>query len=115
MGNNGDRGTCLSSGSAGREALKTESSECFLLFGPWGRDVDILGTSENQRLKCSVSGRAVVDGCLRQLKVINREARAGASMQVRGITWVNNRNPLCACQFQNTVEVGERWPCLMSI
>lgn len=51
----------------GGEALKTESSECFLLFGPWGWDVDILGTSENQRLKCSVRGRAVVDGCLGQL------------------------------------------------
>lgn len=78
----------------GREALKTESSECFLLFGPWGWDVDILGTSENQRLKCSVRGRAVVDGCLGQLKVINREGRAGASMQVPGIIWVNNRKPL---------------------
>lgn len=46
-------------------------------------------------LQCSVRGRAVVDGSLSQLGVINREESAGALMQVPGIIWVNNRKPLC--------------------
>lgn len=45
---------------------------------------NILSKSSNHCLACFIIGRAVVDDCLSQRKVIKQEGRVGVLMQVPG-------------------------------
>lgn len=98
QGNNGDiLSPCLSSGG-GREVLKTESSECFLLLGPWVRlsAANVwaaLNKHESKSAFCAFVKRHWLP-VLSQLGVINKGGW-GRRSQVPGIIWANNRKLLC--------------------
>lgn len=76
QGNNGDiLSPCLSSGG-GREVLKTESSECFLLLSPWARlsAANVWAASNKHESKSAFCAFVKRHWCpvSSQLKVINK-------------------------------------------